>query len=300
MGEIAAGRKISFLNRFKEIPGQTILTDFLVDHIYPVNPGQNCEILAGSEGKILGTGIQSGKGTAYYFGFRPRDDQSASLGYESRTLFEILNICGAYKGSRKFTNVNDNPTYVSRTTDFLVTRFPNGSNMIVRHYRTHAENWEGGYSRNLENDEKALAINPMPSDTLVLDELKVNGHQVSYNGKQYFIFRTDSLNKLIAFEGHNCKEVTLDGVLYRFAQQPFETITFSKENNQGTMYNALIAGEGKIMLPIPVEPGKKLKITASGNKKVNFQVINGLIELVCTPGISGKKLRIETTRILIR
>ena len=102
MGEIAAGKKIKFLNSFNEIPDQIILTDFLVDHIYPVKPVKNCEILAGSEDEILGTCIQSGKGKAWYFGFRPRDDQSASLGYESRTLFEILNCCGAYKGSGKF------------------------------------------------------------------------------------------------------------------------------------------------------------------------------------------------------
>jgi hypothetical protein len=39
--------------------------------------------------------------------------------------------------------------------------------MIVRHYRTHAENCEGGFSRNPENDEKVLAVNPLSSDTIV-------------------------------------------------------------------------------------------------------------------------------------
>ena len=165
--------------------------------------------------------------------------------------------------------------------------------MIVKHYRTHSENWEGGFSRNRENDEKALAANPLPSDTIILDNLKVNGHEVSYKGKQYMIFRTDSLNRLIAFEGHNCKNITIDGVLYQFAEKPFGTVVFSKGEGPEEKYFALVAGEGKVLIPIPFEPGKKLKITTPDNKKVNYRVVNGQIELVCTPEISGKKLRIE-------
>jgi hypothetical protein len=293
MGEIAAGRKINFLNSFKEVPEQTILTDFLVDRIYPVSVNGYCEILAKSEDKILGTRIQSGKGMAFYFGFRPRDDQSASLGYESRTLFEILNASGAYNGSGRFNGINDNPTYISRTTDFLATRFPNGSSMIVKHYRTHPESWDGGFSRNQANDENALALNPLPSDTLVINELKINGHQVSYKGKQLLIFNTDSLNRLIAFEGHNCREITVDGILYDFAHDPFKTILFYKDYTQGSGYLAILTGEGKVTLPIRVGPGKKLTVTTSGNKRVQVHTEGGKIELFVTPQISGKRLNID-------
>jgi hypothetical protein len=292
MGEIAAGREINFLNDFKGVPGQTILTDFLVDRIYPVSLEKRCEILAGSDEKILGTRLQTGRGKALYFGFRPRDDQSASLGYETRTLFEILNKCGSYKGTGKYPEVNDNPTFISRTTNYLATKFPNGSNMVVKHYRTHEENWEGGFSRNPENDAKALAANPMPSDTIILNGLKVNGHQVSYNGKQSLIFKTDSVNKLIAFEGHNCKDIKIDGVSCKFEDTPFKTIIFSKEGDNGASYFALISGEGRVMLPI-VGSGKKLKITTSGNKKVDFRILDGIIEIVVTPEISGKRITIE-------
>jgi hypothetical protein len=293
MGEIAAGRKISFMNDFKEIPDQIILTDFLVDRIYPVSLNKNCVILAGSDRKILGTSVKTGKGKAYYFGFRPRDDQSASLGYETRVLFEILNKCGAYKGTGIFPLVNDNPAFVSRTTDYLATQFPNGSNMIVKHYRTHAENWEGGFSRNPESDAKALAENPLPSDTLILKDLKINGHQVSYEGKQYIIFRTDSLDNLIGFEGQNCQEIKIDGVLYSFAEKPFKKITFSKEDDRGGSYFAVLSGDGKVILPITAGPGKKLKVTSPDKKKVNFRVVDGNIELVITPELSGKRLVIE-------
>ncbi len=294
MGEIAAGRKITFMNSFAPVAEQTILTDFLVDRIYPVTPGKNCEILAKSGEKVMGTAITKGKGMAYYFGFRPRDDQSASLGYETRTLFEILSISGAYPSSGKFPQVNDNPTFISRTTDYLATRFPNGSNMIVRHYRTHAENWDGGFSRSKEADDKALAVNPMPSDTLILNKLKVNGHQLTYNGKLLLVFRTDQANKLIAFEGHNCKEVVLDGIHHQFAQKPFETISFAPEEGLTGSYFATLKGEGKIQLPIPFAADNNLNITTSENQKFLFRIVNGKIEVDVTPEISGKKIRIGT------
>lgn len=76
---------------------------------------------------------------------RPRDDQSQSLGYETRTLFEVLNAVGAYPATGKFAGVNDNPSYVSRTTDYFATSFPNGATAVVKHYRTHPESWPGGF-----------------------------------------------------------------------------------------------------------------------------------------------------------
>jgi hypothetical protein len=294
MGEIASGRKIIFKNSFAKVPEQTILTDFVVDRIYPVVPGKQCEIVAESGDKILGTRLKTGKGMASYFGFRPRDDQSASLGYETRTMFEILNASGAYPGSNKFPRVNDNPTYLSRTTDYLVTSFPNGSIMIVKHYRTHAESWDGGFSRNREADRKALALNPMPSDTLILGAMKVNSHQISYNGKLLLVFRTDPANKLIAFEGHGCREVVLDGIRYEFAQNNFETISFAPEKDRADQYFAILKGKGKVQLPIPMTIGGKLKITTSDSKSIGFRIVNGKVEIEVTPEISGKKLLMGT------
>ena len=116
--------KISFHESFVNLPEQVILTDFLVDRIYPVTlNSSDVEIISKVEDKIVGTKLKKGKGYTYYFGFRPRDDQSASLGYEARTLFEILNTVNAYPSSGKF-DINDNPTYVSRTSDFFAAQFP--------------------------------------------------------------------------------------------------------------------------------------------------------------------------------
>jgi len=167
--------------------------------------------------------------------------------------------------------------------------------VIVKHYRTHPENWEGGYSRNPENDERALAVNPLPSDSITLDAFKVNGHEVSYKGKQFMLFRTDSLNRLIAFEGHNCNEIKIDGTSYVFSGKPFKSIIFSAEGEKGAGYFALLSGDGKVLLPVQVRQGRKLMVNRSDNKKVNFRMVNGQIEIDVTPEISGKRIRIEVS-----
>jgi hypothetical protein len=291
MGEIAAGRKISFLNSFEGIKEQTILTDFIVDHIYPVVPVQGAEIIARSGNEIIGTGLETGLGKVYYLGFRPRDDQSCSLGYETRTLFEILNICGSYKPSGRFQGFNDNPTYISRTTDYLSTCFPNGSTMIVRHYRTHAENWDGGFSRNQENDEKALSVNPLPSDTLLLDNFKVNGHIISYRGRQSLIFRTDSLNNLVAFEGHNCSDIELDGTLYKFAGKPVSSFVFFRNEEDPSSYSVIATGEGTVSIPLP-DGVKKISVTSPDKTNMPCTINNGRAQIRISSEISGKKLRL--------
>ncbi len=289
MGEIAVGKKINFKGLFSKIPEQTILTDFLVDHIYPVLPNKETNILALSGDKILGTSLKNGQGVAYYFGFRPRDDQSESLGYETRTLFEILNCANTYSPTGKFPDVNDNPNYISRTSDYLATKFPNGSTVLVKHYRTHAETWEGGFSRNKEADDKALALNPLPSDSISLVNMKVNGHQISYTGRLTLAFRTDVSNKLIAFEGYNCKEIKIDGNIYAFADHPLSYLAFAPESNSVNRYSLVVNGSGKLTLPIAAFKGKKITVSAN-EEKVPVKLVNGSFELEILPAASGKKL----------
>jgi hypothetical protein len=207
-----------------------------------------------------------------------------------------LNTCGAYTGSGKYPQVNDNPTIISRTTDYLATSFPNNSTVIVRHYRTHAENWDGGFSRSSEDDEKALAMNPMPSDTIILNEMKVNGHQVTYNGRLSLAFRTDAANQLIAFDGQECKDLVLDGTRYDFAQTSFKTISFAPESDQTGNYLVKVSGEGTVKLPIPLVNTKELTITSSGKIKVPFRIVDGKIEISVTPDISGKTLMVKNVK----
>ena len=286
MGEIASGKIIDFSESLSNVPEQAILTDFIVDRIYPVTPASNAEIVAHSDKKVIGTMVKyPNGGIACYCGFRPRDDQSASLGYETRTLFEILNACGAYPSTGKFA-VNDNPSYLSRTGDYFVSSFPNSTTMVVAHYRTHAESWFGGFSRNQEDDAKVLLENPLPSDRINLKQAKINGHEVSFDGRLSLGFRLDG-QQLIAFSGQQCSEITIDGTYYKFADSPVD-LTFSPVDDNMSSYQIYVAGEGKVSIPLP-EQVKKADVHFNG-KKINCSVIGRYLTMAISPAYSGKKL----------
>ena len=290
MGEIATGKEVTFSGSFAAVPSQTILTDFLVDRIYPAESTNN-EIIAQCDGKIVGVKTDHGEGTFYYLGFRPRDDQSQSLGYEVRTLFELLHAANAYPATGRLKDVNDNPSVVSRTSDYFVTTFPNGTTMVVRHYRTHRENWDTGFSRNVERDAQALSVNPLPTDTIELSNSAINGHRITYNGKLSMAFRTDDDNRLTAFIGNSCKGITIDGRKYTFAEQPLEKIVFIPESMaQGTVYQIQIQGTGNVSLPIA--NGKKTPVVKVGEQTIPSKVKGELLSLDIDASLSGKWLSV--------
>ncbi len=234
-GRIAVGMRIDFKDSMKDIPPQYILTDYLVDRIYPLEAQAGTTPLAYCDNHLL---VGTGKGNAYCFGFRPRDDQSGSLGYETRTLFEILDHVGAYAPTGKFTGINDNTEYQSRNSDYLCTRFPNGTTVIVKHYKDHRENWGSNNSRNAEEDAAWLAVNPLDSDEVNLENFKVNGHEITYDGSLTMAFRTNKKDELIAFEGMDCDQLVMDGKAYKFTENKLEHIAFApsqEEENEITI-----------------------------------------------------------------
>jgi hypothetical protein len=261
-----------------------------VDRIYPVELSGG-KLIAKCDDKIVGAMTTKGKGAFYYFGFRPRDDQAQSLGYETRTMFEILNAAGAYPATGRFAGVNDNPSYISRTSDYFVTGFPNTTTMIVRHYRTHPENWDGGFSRNAERDAKDLAKNPLPSDKVELNQAKINGHEISYQGRLWLAFRTDKQNRLTAFIGNECNAITLDGTTYQFADKPLDKITFIPEAEGSSTYKIQIVGEGRVALPLPFKSGKP--VVKLGKKSIKSEVSEGNLILNIDATLSGQWLMVE-------
>ncbi len=297
-GQIAAGKEVIFQNQFSGIPKQTILTDFLVDHVYPVTMRDASDVLAKVDGQTVGTIRKNDKGSVYYFGFRPRDDQSSSLGYETKTLFNILTATQSYAATGKIPGVNDNTEYVSRTTDYLTTRFPNGATVIVTHYRTHRENWADGFSRDDSADAIVLAKNPMPSDTMQLKSFKVNGHTIDYEGKQICAFNKNDDGHLIAFEGHNCNKVSIDGKSYQFSDKAqsmicWAPVTAEETKNSNAFKKIWLEADGTIELPI-ASPEKQIKFAKTEYEKtsyvdnVNYEVKKGSIKIKSDPRISGR------------
>ncbi len=291
-GQLAPGKRIDFKNQLQSIPSQYILTDFMPDHVYPVKAAAGTSELAYCANDLL---VGAGKGNAWYFGFRPRDDQSASLGYETRTLFEILDKIGAYPATGTFSGINDNTEHLSRTTDYLATRFPNNATVVVRHYRTHKENWAGGFSRNAAEDDIVLAENPLPVDTIELAGFRVNGHEVSYNGRLTMAFRMNDRKELIAFEGENCKEVTIDGRKYQFADSPLQKIAFAPSLDESKKeLKVLVRGKGTVSIPLTEKMNpQKLRMVGNQGKSIHFKITNNSIQFDADQLAAGKWMTIQ-------
>lgn len=302
-GEIATGKKVAFEGVLEHVAPQLILTDFLVDRIYPVSNREDGEMVAKVDGKIIGVKRVIGEGAVFYLGFRPRDDQSASLGYETRTLFEILAAAGAYPPTGIFPDVNDNTDFVSRTSPCLVTRFPNGSTMITSHYRDHRENWPDGFGRNRFTDSILLESNPLPSDRLELDGWRVNGHEVSYHGRLTCAFQMDDDGHLAGFYGMDCKEILIDQKHYRFSETELPLLVWApvKEDVPGLPGTVLsqitIGGSGTVSLPIRTEKrtlGLFLKKENGAWEKVYFRQSHDQLSIRIGPDTAGKTLYLVT------
>jgi hypothetical protein len=256
LGLLAPGETVRFDGRLKAVPPQTILTHFLIDHLYPVEPDTGTETTARVGPHIIGTHRQSSAGgVAAYLGFRPRDDQSASLGYESRTWFEVLRALGAYRSSSAAKPVDDNPNLVSRQSPYLACRFPNGTITIAAHYRHHVESWSGGFHRDAKQDEAALAQNPLPSDRLALDDLAVDGHAVRYRGRLLVAFRLAPDGRLVAFGGYDCAAITVDGTEHRFANRPLRHLAWApvaanRRVPDGAVMELWVHGEAEVGIPL--------------------------------------------------
>lgn len=291
-GKAASGKIVKFTGLMKDVEPQTILTDFVVDRIFPV-VNENSEVAATCNGEVIGTVRDfPNNGRACFMGCRLRDDQSRSLGYESRNMFEVLNYLGAYPASGTFKNRNDNPSFLSRTGDYFVSSFPNGTTMVVNHYRTHVENWDGNFSRNPEYDAEILKNNPLPTDTIKLYNATINGHIVSYTGRLSMGFNVKN-KRLCSFYGQQCNEITVDGTKYIFSAGKLNDITFGPVNGDLTHYNLYANGAERIEIPVP-QTVNGAKVTVDGNE-ISVSVKRGTLVVNLKPEQYGHLVDIHFT-----
>ena len=291
-GKAASGKIVKFTGLMKDVEPQTILTDFVVDRIFPV-VNENSEVAATCNGEVIGTVRDfPNNGRACFMGCRLRDDQSRSLGYESCNMFEVLNYLGAYPASGTFKNRNDNPSFLSRTGDYFVSSFPNGTTMVVNHYRTHVENWDGNFSRNPEYDAEILKNNPLPTDTIKLYNAAINGHIVSYTGRLSMGFNVKN-KRLCSFYGQQCNEITVDGTKYIFSAGKLNDITFGPVNGDLTHYNLYANGAERIEIPVP-QTVNGAKATVDGNE-ISVSVKRGTLVVNLKPEQYGHLVDIHFT-----
>jgi hypothetical protein len=270
-GVMAPGMQVNFGGVLAKVTPQIILTDFLVDRIYPVTPKEGSSPVARVKDMIIGTyrTYPSG-GTATFLGYRPRDDQSKSLGYETRNWFEVLNTLGAYPGTGRFEGINDSTEYISRTTDYLACRFPNGALAVTHHLRETEEDWSGMSARDEKADAEYIKRCPPPSEALQLNRFKINGHTVTYDGTQAVTFRLNAAGTLIAFSGNNCQAITIDGKKTVFADRVMPTLAWAPVRADrripgGAVLQLISYGTGHITIPAADLP-KDLQLVIEGTK----------------------------------
>jgi hypothetical protein len=285
MGKRVPGRRVEFEGALAGVAPQTILTDFLVDRVYPVTPREGATTVARVQGAVAGVQrVLQGGGSATFLGFRPRDDQAQSLGYDERTLFSILSALGAYVATGKFAGVNDNTEYLSRTGDFLCCRFPNGAVSIAPHLRTYAESWPGGFARNAGEDARAVAANPPPSPALALTDFKVAGHVVTYSGHGLVTFRVNAAGELIGFAGQVGCEIVVDGRAWKFAQELLGAAAWAPVRE-----DCRVAGGAVMQMSFGVRRACEVRVPAAGLPASVEVVAQG-----ATPGSRGA--RVESRR----
>ncbi len=300
-GAVAPGAMVEFHGTLGGVAPQTILTDFLVDRVHSVRPQDGVEVVAQVADQVVGTSLKTPTGgSATFLGYRPRDDQSKSLGYETRNWFEVLHALGGYAPTGRWDDVNDNPHYVSRTTDFLACRFPNGTTAIARHFRHVPEGWPGGFARRLEEDQKYMQDHPLPADDLVLSGLQVNGHCIDYSGRQAVAFRTDRDGHLIAFVGSQSTQVTVDGQTWVFADQPMRLVAWAPVPERrrvagGAVMQIMVSGTGTIRVPRAGLPDladvvAEGAVPGSRGTAVSSRVEGEALMVDVTPEVSGRWL----------
>ncbi|MGC9352405.1 MAG: hypothetical protein ACP5D9_01125, partial [Mariniphaga sp.] len=124
-----------------------------------------------------------------------------------------------------------------------------------------------------------------------LDNAAINGHRISYNGRLWMAFRTNE-NKLTAFIGNDCAQISIDGNVYRFSEQPLSKIVFIPETTgDRTVYHVQVTGTGNVKLPISV--GKTSSKIKMGKQTIPVKASFEGIELKVDDSISGKWLTID-------
>jgi len=266
-GLSAQDATITFTGPLADVPAYRILTNLLVDRIYPVEAGKGTEaaghISSGDAKKTIATLRQTASGgRLVYLGARPRDDQSGSTPDAPRTLFHLFRVLGAY--SQDGTGW---PEYLSNTSELLACRFPNGAISVTHQYYKVQENWSGGFFR--QQGEK-FDESVLPPSHLSLRNWGPDN--IGYEGERVLTYRLSN-GKPVAFSGAGTCGISVGGREYRFSDVPVQ-ITFTPLPKKQLMPSIKQAwfvqvsggsGDLKIRLPFALPEGFQAIIDPKGN-----------------------------------
>ncbi|MFM7321609.1 MAG: hypothetical protein ACKO5K_08815, partial [Armatimonadota bacterium] len=259
-GVPAPGRRIRFEGPFAGIAPMDVLTDFPVDKLHPVLPREGTAVAARSPMGVVGTLRSLGDGRCVVLGFRPRDDQSASLGHETRWWFELLTALGAYAG-------DDNPEAISRSTEWYCCGFPNGAVAIAPHFRNVEEDWQGTFGRDVAVDAAYLDRVPPPSNAIELEGFRIRGRAIDYRGRHAMTVRVDDDAVPVAFAGCACDRISVDGREWIFADRVVGEIAWAPVGADARVVGGAtvrIKVSEAVVATIPIPGSDPLAVFAEG------------------------------------
>jgi hypothetical protein len=114
------------------------------------------------------------------------------------------------------------------------------------------------------------------------------------------VFRVDAQGSLVAFAGHDCRQITIDGRTTVFAETALPLVTFSpiapfRRVPGGAIAEVTIHGAGTVRIPAGQLPGK-VKLFAEGatpgskGSEVACQRDDRILVIRITPAESGRRL----------
>ena len=218
-GPVLSGEKtdkVCFGGVFEGVADMPVLTDFVIDRVYPVECTDSVPAAyiaePGGGKKTVGAIKPFGKGRVCYLGCRLRDDQSESTGGDISTFTDVLYALGVFSGE-------DDADYLARKGDYYFARFANGAKSASVHSRSITEDWEGGFFRDKEKDDAALANRELPPMELDFDDITVEGDKIGYSGEGFVFWRKGGDGELEAFTGYKTTKIRLNGAEYSFCDQ---------------------------------------------------------------------------------
>ena len=113
-----------------------------------------------------------------------------------------------------------------------------------------------------------------------LQEARINGHRVTYQGRLTMGFSVrDGL--LTTFLGQHCDGITLDGRKYRFGPQRITELTFAPVDGDMHHYRLRAYGQPEVWMPVP-SGVRSAKVSFAG-EQIPAEVRKGSLVLTLEP-----------------
>ena len=140
-----------------------------------------------------------------------------------------------------------------------------------------------------------LAANPLPPADIELKGFKVNGHEIDFEGQLTTAFRTNEQGELVAFEGQDCREVTVDGRHYEFSEGNLDKIAFAPSlENPDHEIMVFVDGASSVRIPVPAGVNaKSAKLVDKKGQKVKSRLTDGTLQIDVDGKISGQWLTLK-------